>query len=49
MVSHDRYFLNRMVTKDRGTVPAEIAFYTGNYDLLRNGKSIRDRYTAEGL
>ena len=28
IVSHDKYFLNRMVTKDRGSVPATTAYST---------------------
>ncbi len=46
IVSHDRYFLDRMVTKDSGIVPARTTFLYRQLFLLRNGKSYTDRYAA---
>jgi len=41
IVSHDKYFLNRMVTKIVELYQEELHFYTGNYDFYEKEKAIR--------
>lgn len=41
IVSHDKYFLNRMVTKIVELYQEELHFYTGNYDFYQKEKSVR--------
>jgi ATP-binding cassette subfamily F protein 3 len=41
IVSHDKYFLNRMVTKIVELYQEELHFYSGNYDFYEKEKSIR--------
>lgn len=41
IVSHDNYFLNRMVTKIVELYQEELHFYTGNYDFYQKEKSVR--------
>lgn len=41
IVSHDKYFLNRMVTKIVELYQEELHFYTGNYDFYEREKSVR--------
>ena len=49
IVSHDKYFLNRMVTKIVEVYQQQLHIYTGNYDYYRKGKSDPDRDAAESL
>src|ERR1700754_1409624 len=41
IVSHDKYFLNRMVTKIVEVYQQELHIYTGNYDYYEKEKAIR--------
>ena len=41
IVSHDKYFLNRMVTKIVELYQEELHFYSGNYDFYEKEKSVR--------
>jgi ATP-binding cassette subfamily F protein 3 len=41
IVSHDKYFLNRMVTKIVELYQQELHMYTGNYDFYENEKTVR--------
>ncbi len=41
IVSHDKYFLNRMVTKIVEVYQQELHIYNGNYDYYENEKAIR--------
>lgn len=41
IVSHDKYFLNRMVTKIVEVYQQQIHIYTGNYDYYEKEKAIR--------
>ena len=41
MVSHDKYFLNRMVTKIVELYQKELHFYTGNYEYFEKEKELR--------
>lgn len=41
IVSHDKYFLNRMVTKIVELYQQELHIYTGNYDYYEKEKTIR--------
>jgi ATP-binding cassette subfamily F protein 3 len=41
IVSHDKYFLNRMVTKIVELYQQELHIYTGNYDFYEKEKAIR--------
>src|SRR6187549_2356792 len=41
IVSHDKYFLNRMVTKIVEVYQQELHIYTGNYDYYEREKAIR--------
>src|SRR5687767_10058710 len=41
IVSHDKYFLNRMVTKIVELYQQELHFYTGNYEFYEQEKAIR--------
>ncbi|MGC4232728.1 MAG: ABC-F family ATP-binding cassette domain-containing protein [Niabella sp.] len=41
IVSHDKYFLNRMVTKIVELYQKELHFYNGNYDFYETEKAIR--------
>jgi len=41
IVSHDKYFLNRMVTKIIELYQRELHFYNGNYDFYETEKAIR--------
>ena len=41
IVSHDKYFLNRMVTKIVELYQEELHFYTGNYDFYEREKAVR--------
>lgn len=41
IVSHDKYFLNRMVKKIVELYQQELHFYTGNYDYYEQEKAIR--------
>jgi ATP-binding cassette subfamily F protein 3 len=41
IVSHDKYFLNRMVTKVVELYQQQLHFYTGNYDYYQTEKSMR--------
>jgi ATP-binding cassette subfamily F protein 3 len=41
MVSHDRYFLNRMVKKIVELYQRELHFYTGNYEYYETEKELR--------
>ena len=41
IVSHDKYFLNRMVTKIVEVFQKELHFYNGNYDFYEREKYIR--------
>jgi ATP-binding cassette subfamily F protein 3 len=41
IVSHDKYFLNRMVTKIVELYQEELHFYSGNYDFYKKEKSVR--------
>ncbi len=41
IVSHDRYFLNRMVTKIVELYQQHLHFYTGNYEFYEKEKEVR--------
>lgn len=41
IVSHDKYFLNRMVTKVVELYQEQLHFYTGNYDFYEKEKAVR--------
>ncbi|HMR82674.1 MAG TPA: ABC-F family ATP-binding cassette domain-containing protein [Niabella sp.] len=41
IVSHDKYFLNRMVTKIIELYQKELHFYNGNYDFYETEKAVR--------
>ncbi len=41
IVSHDKYFLNRMVTKIVEVYQQQLHFYTGNYDYYEKEKALR--------
>lgn len=41
IVSHDKYFLNRMVTKIVEVYQQQLHIYTGNYDYFEKEKAIR--------
>jgi ATP-binding cassette, subfamily F, member 3 len=41
IVSHDKYFLNRMVTKIVEVYQQDLHFYTGNYDYYEQEKALR--------
>jgi ATP-binding cassette subfamily F protein 3 len=41
IVSHDKYFLNRMVTKIVELYQQQLHIYTGNYDFYENEKATR--------
>ena len=41
IVSHDKYFLNRMVTKIVELYQQELHFYNGNYDFFEKEKEMR--------
>ena len=41
IVSHDKYFLNRMVTKIVELYQQQLHFYTGNYDYYEQEKELR--------
>ncbi len=41
IVSHDKYFLNRMVTKIVELYQQELQFYTGNYEYYEKEKELR--------
>jgi ATP-binding cassette subfamily F protein 3 len=41
IVSHDKYFMNRMVTKIVELYQQELHMYTGNYDFYENEKTVR--------
>jgi ATP-binding cassette, subfamily F, member 3 len=41
IVSHDKYFLNRMVTKIVELYQQQLHFYTGNYEFYEQEKEIR--------
>ncbi len=41
IVSHDRYFLDRMVTKIVELYQQELHFYSGNYSFYETGKAMR--------
>ncbi|MBK6935640.1 MAG: ABC-F family ATP-binding cassette domain-containing protein [Chitinophagaceae bacterium] len=41
IVSHDKYFLNRMVTKIVEVYQQQLNIYTGNYDYFEKEKAIR--------
>ncbi|MFV0607182.1 MAG: ribosomal protection-like ABC-F family protein [Niabella sp.] len=41
IVSHDKYFLNRMVTKIVEVYQKELHFYNGNYDFYESEKALR--------
>ncbi|MCF8341962.1 MAG: ABC-F family ATP-binding cassette domain-containing protein [Chitinophagaceae bacterium] len=41
IVSHDKYFLNRMVTKVVELYQQQLHFYTGNYDYYETEKALR--------
>lgn len=41
IVSHDKYFLNRMVTKIVELYQKQLHFYNGNYDFYETEKAIR--------
>ena len=41
IVSHDKYFLNRMVTKIVEVYQQQLHIYTGNYDYYEKEKTIR--------
>lgn len=41
IVSHDKYFLNRMVTKIVELYQEQLHFYTGNYDFYEKEKAVR--------
>lgn len=41
IVSHDKYFLNRMVTKIAELYQQELHLYTGNYDFYEKEKQVR--------
>ncbi|MEN9497764.1 MAG: hypothetical protein RL750_663 [Bacteroidota bacterium] len=41
IVSHDKYFLNRMVTKIVELYQQELHIYTGNYDFYEKEKAVR--------
>ncbi|HEY0433455.1 MAG TPA: ABC-F family ATP-binding cassette domain-containing protein [Chitinophagaceae bacterium] len=41
IVSHDKYFLNRMVTKIVELYQRQLHFYTGNYDFYESEKAVR--------
>jgi ATP-binding cassette subfamily F protein 3 len=41
IVSHDKYFLNRMVTKIVELYQQQLHFYTGNYDYYETEKALR--------
>ena len=41
IVSHDKYFLNRMVTKVVELYQQQLHFYTGNYDYYQAEKAMR--------
>jgi ATP-binding cassette subfamily F protein 3 len=41
IVSHDKYFLNRMVTKIVELYQQQLHFYSGNYDFYEQEKQIR--------
>ncbi|MFZ9695499.1 MAG: ABC-F family ATP-binding cassette domain-containing protein [Chitinophagaceae bacterium] len=41
IVSHDKYFLNRMVTKIVELYQQELHIYTGNYDFYEREKAVR--------
>ncbi len=41
IVSHDKYFLNRMVTKIVELYQQQLHFYTGNYDYYQAEKAMR--------
>lgn len=41
IVSHDKYFLNRMVTKIVELYQRELHFYNGNYDFYETEKAMR--------
>src|SRR5689334_13942819 len=41
IVSHDKYFLNRMVTKIVELYQQQLNFYSGNYDYFEKEKAIR--------
>ena len=42
MTSHDREFMNRLVTKVAEIDSGEITFYSGNYDFYERERSIRE-------
>jgi ATP-binding cassette, subfamily F, member 3 len=41
IVSHDKYFLNRMVTKIAELYQQQLHFYTGDYDFYEKEKQVR--------
>jgi ATP-binding cassette, subfamily F, member 3 len=41
IVSHDKYFLNRMVTKIAELYQQQLHFYTGDYDFYEREKQVR--------
>ncbi len=41
IVSHDKYFLNRMVTKIVELYQRQLHFYTGNYEFYESEKAVR--------
>ena len=49
IVSHDRYFLDRMVTKIVELYQQELHFYTGNYTYYQQEKMQTNRITEKSL
>ena len=49
IVSHDKYFLDRMVTKIVDLYQQELNQYSGNFDYFEKRKSIKDRDPAKSL
>jgi ATP-binding cassette subfamily F protein 3 len=49
IVSHDKYFLNRMVTKIVELYQQQLHIYSGNYDYYEREKSYPDGAYAKSL
>ncbi len=49
IVSHDKYFLNRMVTKIVEVYQQQLHIYNGNYDFYEKEKAITDRHATKSL
>jgi len=49
IVSHDKYFLNRMVNKIVELYQQQLHIYSGNYDFYEKEKAVRTELMQKGL